>query len=621
MYSGVDHDNLNFYPHRASGVLTRLCNFIRTMSLTSPAETRPHVLLLDPIHPDGVQLLQSAAEVHIHTGPPLDESALCNLIAPYHAVITRARTPITARVMAAAPNLRIIARAGAGADSIDVAAAEARGIEVTLPPDAAAVAAAEMTLALIFAVARQLADASQSIKAGRWESGAFTGIGLVGKTLGIVGLGRVGREVARRAQALGLRVIVNQTRATSELAEEWRVEQVNLRDLLQRADFVSLHVPLRPANRNLIGAAELALMKPTAYLINTARGELIDEAALLAALEAGQIAGAALDVFVDEPQPNPALVRHPRVLATPHIAGATEDARRNAALTAAERVLAVLGRPRRAESLGLRLVPTDQVFPHERFHPARVERLKKRLTHEGRLVNPPIVAEMSGGRYVVLDGATRVTSFQQLNIPHIIVQVVDFQRNNVKMNTWFHAVHGGRGESLVQVVGRVTGLQLTPLPVDALPHALWERSALGYLVTAERSGYLLELTDRSNGDWIDVLVELVDAYGAWGDVGRTLDTDLDALQAQYPDLAGLFVYPQFAPEIVIQVAERGRLLPAGITRFLIPGRILRLNAPLDMLAAGVALSVKADWLDRLVEEKLANRGVRYYEEPVMLLDE
>jgi hypothetical protein len=284
-------------------------------------------------------------------------------------------------------------------------------------------------------------------------------------------------------------------------------------------------------------------------------------------------------------------------------------------------VLAVLGRPRRAEALGLRLVPTDRVFPHERFHPARVERLKKRLTQDGRLVNPPIVAAMSGERYVVLDGATRVTSFQQLNIPHIIVQVVDFQRGNVKMNTWFHVVHGGRDESLVQVVGRVAGLQLTPLPVETLPHALWERSALGYLITADRSGYLLELTDRSSGDWIDVLVELVDAYGAWGDVGRTLDTDLDALETQYPDLAGLFVYPQFSPEIVIQVAERGRLLPAGITRFLIPGRILRLNAPLDVLAAGVTFSAKADWLDRIVEEKLANRGVRYYEEPVMLLDE
>ncbi|MFO7632911.1 MAG: NAD(P)-dependent oxidoreductase [Caldilinea sp.] len=591
------------------------------MASTSHSEPRQRVLILDPIHPDGIQLLQAAADIDVYDGPALNEVDLCSRVSPYHAVITRARTPITAQVIAAAPNLRIIARAGSSTDNIDFAAAEARGIEVTPLPDAAAVAAAEMTLALIFGVARRISRADQSVKAGDWEPAAYDGVGLAGKTLGIVGLGRVGREVARRALALGMRVVVNQTRATSELAEEWRVEQVDLRELLRRADFVSLHVPMRAVNHNLIGATELASMKPTAYLINTARGGLVDEAALLHALETGQIAGAALDVFADEPRPNPALVRHPHVLATPHIAGSTEDARRSAAVTAAERVLAVLGRQRRAEALSLRLVPSDKVFPHERFHPARVERLKKRLTQEGRLINPPIVAEMSDGRYVVLDGATRVTAFKQLAIPHIIVQVVDLQRGNVKMNTWFHAIHGGRGDSLVQVVSRVDGVKLTPTPVDHLPHALWERSALAYLITAERSGYLLELIDRDAGDWIDVLVELVDAYGAWGDVGRTLDTDMDALCAQYSDLAGLVVYPQFSPEIVIQVAERGRLLPAGITRFLIPGRILRLNAPLDVLATDVSHSAKADWLDRIVEEKLANRGVRYYEEPVMLLDE
>lgn len=595
------------------------------MTSTPLPEPRPRVLILDPIHPDGIHLLQQIAEVEECDGALLSEAELRTRIACCHAVITRGRTPITATVIDAARMLRIIARAGASADNIDVAAAESRNIEVTPPSEAAAIAVAEMTMALVFGLARQLVRANHDVKVGNWASGEYSGVTLTGKTLGIIGLGRVGREVARRALALGMRVIVNQTRSTSELAEEWRVEQVNLGELLRRADFVSLHVPMRAANRNLIGAAELALMKPSAYLINTARGGLIDEAALLHALETGQIAGAALDVFADEPHPNQALAAHPRVLATPHIAGSTEDARRNASISAAERVLAVLGRQRRAEALGLRVVPASQVFPHERFHPARVERLKKRLTQDARLVNPPIVAEMSGGRYVVLDGATRVTAFKQLGIPHIIVQIVDLARGNIKMNTWFHVVHGGRNESLVQIVGRVRGLKLTPMPVDHLPHALWERSALGYLVTADRSGYLLELTERGRssdeGDWIDVLVELVDAYGAWGDVGRTLDTDMDVLCAQHPDLAGLFVYPQFSPEIVVQVAERNRLLPAGITRFLIPGRILRLNAALDVLAADISLSAKADWLDRIVEEKLANRGVRYYEEPVMLLDE
>jgi phosphoglycerate dehydrogenase-like enzyme len=591
------------------------------MNAAAFSETRPRVLVLDPLHPDGVASLQTLAEVDLYEPTATAPVDWVHRLAPYQAVVTRGRIPITAQMIAAAPHLRVIARAGASADNIDIRAAEAAGIEVTPPPDAAAIAAAEMTLALLLGVARQLAQANQSLKAGEWEPQRWEGVGLAGKTLGIIGLGRVGREVARRALALGLRVIVNQTRATAELAEEWRVEQVNLRDLLHCADFVSLHVPLRPANRHLIGRAELALMKPGAYLVNTANGGLIDEAALLQALDAGQIAGAALDVFVTDPQPDLRLLGHPRVLATPHIAGSTEDARRAAALTAADRVLAVLGRQRRAEALSLRLVPAERVFPHERFHPARVERLKERFQQDGRLVNPPIVAAMSDNRYVVLDGATRVTAFQQLGIPHLIVQVVDLQRSNVKMNTWFHVAHGGRNESLIQVIGRVDGLQLTPMPVDHLPHALWERSALGYLVTADRSGYLLELADHNHRDWIDVLVELVDAYGAWGDVGRTLETDLDALSAQYPDLAGLFVYPQFSPDIVVQVAERNRLLPAGITRFLIPGRVLRLNAPLDLLTASLSLSDKADWLDRLVEEKLAHRGVRYYEEPVILLDE
>lgn len=584
-------------------------------------QSRPRVLVLDPLHPDSLDLLRSVADVHVIDGLPLTPDALQARIGAYHAVITAGRTPVPAAAIECADNLRIIARAGASLDNIDVAAAEARGVRVINTPEATAVAVAEMTFALMLGIARHLSRADESLKAGRWEHAAFSGATLSGKVLGIIGLGRVGREVARRGLAFGMRVIVNQTRATSELAEEWRVIQVGLSELLEQADFVTIHVPLRPSNRNLIGAAELARMKPTAYLINTAHGGIVDEAALLEALEQGQLAGAAFDVFAGEPAPNPELVRHPKVLATPHIGGSTVDARRAAAVAAAEQVIAMLQRKRRAETLSLRVVPTARVFPHERFHPPRVERLKSRILQEGRLVNPPIVAELGDGRYVVLDGATRVTAFKQLNIPHLVVQVVDLHQDHVKMQTWFHVVHGGTVDGLVQVANRVTGLQLKAMQPEELPHALWERSALGYLLAADGRGYLLELTERLAGDWIDVLVELVDSYGAWGEVGRTLDTDLNELRSQFPDLTGLFVFPQFAPDIVLQVAARGRLLPAGITRFIIPGRVLRLNAPLDVLAANTPLTVKADWLDRLVEEKLANRGLRYYEEPVVLLDE
>ncbi len=244
-----------------------------------------------------------------------------------------------------------------------------------------------MTIALLFALARGIAGADQSLKAGRWEPAAFIGAGWRARRWALSGWAA---SAARwhGALALGMRVIVNQTRATSELAEEWRVEQVGLRDLLTRADFVSLHVPMRAANRNLIGAAELALMKPGAFLINTARGGLVDECALLAALESGRLAGAALDVFADEPQPAAALVCHPRVIATPHIAGSTEDARRAAALAAAEQILAVLQRKRRAEALGLRPGAHGRRLPARALSPG-AGRASEEATHAGWAAGQP----------------------------------------------------------------------------------------------------------------------------------------------------------------------------------------------------------------------------------------
>ena len=591
-------------------------------------DERPRVLVLDPLHPDAVALLRTFAQVDMVDGPALTPAELAARVDDYHALLTRSRTPVPAAVIARGERLRVIGRAGIALDNIDLDAAESRSIEVVNAPESTTQAVAEMTYALMLAAARHVSRTDAALKQGRWENPDVQGTGLQGKTLGIIGFGRIGRSVAQIAPAFGMHVLVNQTRTTSHLSEEWRVEQVDLAVLLQRSDYVTLHVPMRPSNRNLIGRAELALMKPTAFLINTSRGGIIDEVALVAALDAGALAGAGLDVFAGEPAPWPALAQHPRVVATPHIAASTSDAQRSAAMAVAEQVLAILQRKRVAETVGLRVVPVDKVAPHERFHPTRVEKLKQRLVAENKLVNPPVVTEIPGGRFVVLDGATRVTAFRQLGIPHIVVQVVDFQKDNVKMNTWFHAVHchhatgsGSGSDQLLQTIAAVDGLMLTPIPVEQLPHTLWQRSAIGYAVTAEHQGLLLELSRPDERDWLAVLVDLVDAYGAWGEVTRTLDTDHTAAAGQHPGFAALFVYPQFSPEIVMQTAARGRLLPAGVTRFLIPGRMLRLNAPLDLLASGKSLGAKADWLDRLVEEKLGNRGMRYYEEPVILLDE
>lgn len=600
---------------------------------TESADVRPRVLILDPLHPDGVDLLRTVADVDAIGKPGLTEAELIQRIGDYQAVINRSRTSVTAAVIERGERLRIIVRAGVGLDNIDVDAAEARGIAVANCPDATTTAVAEHALALLLASARHVARADASLKAGRWEKSKLRGVGLHGKTLGIIGFGRIGKEVALRAQAFGMHVLVNQTRPTHELAQGWSVEAVGMTELLERADFVSLHVPMRPSNRGMIGGEELAMMKPTAILINTARGGLVDEGALLDALDNGLIAGAALDVFENEPAPNPALATHPRVTATPHIASSTGDAQRQVAIDAARKVMDALKRKRVAETLSLRLVEVGRVRPHEQHHPLRVERLARRIAEDGYLSNPPIVVEM-GDEYVVLDGATRITAFEQLGIPHVVVQVVDVERDsgqgdNVQLHTWFHAVHGCPVDELMAVVRRVDGIHMVEMPAEALPHALWERSALGYLVDAEGRGYLLELAeggldDEADGDdhsWVAVLDELVSGYGAIADVDRTLATDADRLRTQFPHFAGLFVYPQFSPDIVLHLAATGQRLPAGLTRFVIPGRILRLNAPLSILRSDWSLEEKRDWLDGVVEEKMAERRLRYYEEPVVLLDE
>ncbi|RIK42937.1 MAG: hypothetical protein DCC55_07245 [Chloroflexi bacterium] len=590
----------------------------------SPVQ-RPRILVCDPIHPDGIALLQQHAEVDLVGEPALTVSELAARIAGYDAVIHRSRTAIPAGVIEQARNLRIIARAGVGLDNIDLAAAEARGIEVVNAPDATSVSVAEHTFALMLGVARQLSVADQGLKEGRWEKNKYSGSELAGKTLGIIGFGRIGREVSKRAQAFDMRVLVNQTRATSDLAQAWQVERVDLGELLARADFVTIHVPLRPANRGLIGAHELALMKPTAYLINTARGGIVDEDALLAALDQGQIAGAALDVFAGEPRPDPRLVRHPRVLATPHIGANTEDAQRRAALAIAGQILAAFRRQSAAETLSLRVVPVDKLLPHEHHDPQRVSRLAERIVADGLLANPPVVAALEDDRYIVLDGATRVTAFRQLGCPHLVVQVVDPQRENVQLHTWFHAVRGRDVQEFLDLIRSAPHLRVTEMPVEGLAHAFWERSALGYLVTVDQQGFLLEQAqqpeDGEEDGWITPLNELVNRYGAWGEIERTVVNEVETLRSQYSDLVGLVVFPQFALEIIMRQVAHGRLLPAGITRFVTPGRILRLNVPLSILASAEPISHKRAWLDRLVESKLTSRSVRYYQEPVILLDE
>ena len=375
----------------------------------------PHIIICDPIHPDGVDRLRQIGKVTV-LEQKLTPDELIDIAQDAEAIVVRSRTRLTGDILQVLPRLRVIGRAGAGLDNIDVSTARARGIQVVNAPDANTLAVAEHTMGLILSLARHIPSADASMKAGRWDKKKLMGVSLTGKTLGLIGFGRIGREVARRAAAFGMRIIVNQPRLTPELALSAGAVPHDLYDLLSEADFVSVHVPMRPQNIDLIDAPELVRMKSSAYMINTARGGIVNEQALLDALNNGVIAGAAIDVFAKEPTPNIPLVSHPKIVATPHIAASTAEAQRSAALTVTEQIEELLGDwQQSAGSLNLRVVNLAEVVTHENVDAKRVQRLQKRFEQSGLLTDPPVVSFWDG-KFVVLDGATRTSTLQAMNL-------------------------------------------------------------------------------------------------------------------------------------------------------------------------------------------------------------
>ncbi len=305
---------------------------------------QPLVIVADRIAQEGLDLLGQTCRAVPLAGASLASS---DLLPEAEGLIVRSETRVGADLIERAPKLRVIGRAGAGVDTIDVPAATARGIVVVNAPGGNAVAAAEHTLALMFSLARHVPLADRLMKDGQWQRSKLVGTELTGKTLGLVGLGRVGTEVARRALGLEMQVLVYDPYVPDDHIRTLGGEPSTLDPLLERAHYVSLHVPLTDATRGLIDATRLARMQPGACLVNCARGELIDQPALLASLDAGHLGAAAIDVYPEEPvNPDDPLPRHPRVIATPHLGASTVEAQASVAVQVVREVVAVLaGQP------------------------------------------------------------------------------------------------------------------------------------------------------------------------------------------------------------------------------------------------------------------------------------
>ena len=300
----------------------------------------PRVLVADELDPGAIAYLATGAETLV--APGLGREALLAAVADCDALLVRSGTRVTREVIQAGARLQVIGRAGAGVDNVDVDAATEHGVWVVNAPDSNSVAVAEYVFALALALLRRLPWAWESLRSGQWSRGRFRGAELAGKTLGIVGLGRIGSRVAERAVAFGMAVLAYDPFVAPERAGSAGVALRSLEDLLASSDIVTLHLPGTGTTTGLIGVRQLACMKPGAYLINCSRGSVLDEAALLSALDSGHLGGAALDVFAAEPPHGSPLVVHPRVLATPHLAGTTDEAQQNVAMAVAEQVLAVL---------------------------------------------------------------------------------------------------------------------------------------------------------------------------------------------------------------------------------------------------------------------------------------
>ena len=322
-------------------------------------KTKLRVLIADDMSPLAEECLKQAGiEVDVITG--LDKDGLRDIIGGYEGLVVRSSSKVTSKVIAAADNLKVIGRAGIGVDNIDVDAATTKGIAVMNTPFGNSITTAEHTISMMLAVARQIPLANASTHAGKWEKSRFMGVELMGKTFGIIGCGNIGAVVADRAQGLKMKVIAYDPFLTPERAEDLGVEKVELPELFKRADFISLHTPLTDATRNILNARAFRKMKKGVRIINCARGGLIVEKDLKKALEDGDVAGAALDVFEHEPATESPLFGMDNVVVTPHLGAATTEAQEKVAVQVAEQIADFLTTGAVANALNMASVSAEE---------------------------------------------------------------------------------------------------------------------------------------------------------------------------------------------------------------------------------------------------------------------
>ncbi len=557
---------------------------------------RPRILITIPLDEAAIHYLSQYSTVDLQ--PHLSSKALQSILSSYHAIVIDSDAFLPSNLLEAAPDLRVIAIAGVLHAGINLESAQDLGIEVLEVPAPHTVALAEKTFSEMLNMAHHAR------------------VGLAGKTLGLVGMGAIGQEVAQRAQAFGMTVLVNQPGLSAAAARDLNVELAELHTLLQASDFISLHVRTEKSREFQLDTEMLTHCKPGAFLINTGTHQVIDVPALQVGLRKGQLTAATLLV----PDDVEGTIQNSKDLTVlPHNTYAQAQIGRDASLRLAEQLSAEIQGLHSGNALGLRVVPTMQIFPHEHFDAKRVKRLAVKLENAEMLMNPPIVSEWNGS-YVVLDGATRTNAFRQMGFPSVAVQVVPHDDPKLALDTWYHAVQGLSAKMLIKALDNLPDLVFSKTDPAALEAEIRAGSVMSGVITDEKVAYAIQ--PAAGVPAFKALNTLVATYTDLGFVARTLNTDIERLNQEFPEFAALFLFAPFHIPDVLQAALDGNLYPAGITRFVIPQRILRLNAPLDILGdEDIPLNRKNIWLDQFLADRTAAERVRLYQEPVVLLDE
>ncbi|NLN06833.1 MAG: phosphoglycerate dehydrogenase [Firmicutes bacterium] len=360
------------------------------------------VLVSDQISELGINKLREKAVVDVKTD--LTPQELIEVIPEYDALVVRSSTKVTREVLEAGKNLKVVGRAGVGIDNIDVDAATELGIIVLNAPEGNTISAAEHAIAMMTSLARNIPAANSSVKAGEWKRGKFMGVELYHKTLGVIGMGRIGSEVIKRAKAMGMHILAYDPYISDERATKLGVTVVPLEEIYRKSDFITIHTPMTKATRHMIGAEEIAMMKDGVRIINCARGGLIDEKALYEALKSGKVAGAALDVFEEEPAVNNPLVQLPNVIVTPHLGASTQEAQVNVAVQVADQVLKALQNEPLVSAVNVPVIPPETMAAVTPFVPlvktlgsfytqlfnGQIEQVE--LVYSGEIANYPVSA-------------------------------------------------------------------------------------------------------------------------------------------------------------------------------------------------------------------------------------